>query len=132
MLPTITLNPTTIAPEATGASESNLKRSQIPNLSNAVSVDADRWWWIGVALTSVGLLGYSCSCAGVFRAELTKINRTVGNEPAGNLASNCRCPPYYHSISCRGVQETKEMDLTSANKPLMRVVRASLEETTAV
>lgn len=61
MLPTQTLNPTSSGtPKATGASKMKLKRSLPPNLKSAEHIDTDRWWWIGVALTSMGLLGYFC------------------------------------------------------------------------
>ncbi|PWW74031.1 hypothetical protein C7212DRAFT_284053 [Tuber magnatum] len=54
MLPTQTLNPTESAPKATGASKLKVKRTLPSNLKNVESINVDRWWWIGLGMTSVG------------------------------------------------------------------------------
>jgi len=58
MLPTQTLNPTTRAPKATGASKLRVKRALPSNLKKAEKINADKWWWIGLGMTSVGFLGF--------------------------------------------------------------------------
>ncbi|KAG0132609.1 chaperone for protein-folding within the ER, fungal-domain-containing protein [Tuber indicum] len=58
MLPTQTLNPTVSAPKATRASKLKVKRALPSNLKKAENINADRWWWIGVGMTSVGFLGF--------------------------------------------------------------------------
>jgi len=58
MLPTQTLNPTTRAPKATGASKLKVKRALPSNLKKAEKINADKWWWIGLGMTSVGFLGF--------------------------------------------------------------------------
>jgi hypothetical protein len=60
MLPTRTLNPHPTA----GSGESKKVRLRrglsLETLKKAEDIDADRLWWIGVALTGMGLLGYYC------------------------------------------------------------------------
>ena len=72
MLPTKTLNPTTVASTAgasvTGSAKSkrNIVGSEgfMENLNHNIirkrsdPHNADRWWWIGVGMTSVGGIAY--------------------------------------------------------------------------
>jgi len=58
MLPTQTLNPTARAPKATRASKLKVKRALPSNLKKAEKINADKWWWIGLGMTSVGFLGF--------------------------------------------------------------------------
>ncbi|KAL7271959.1 Reversal of tor2 lethality [Rhizina undulata] len=62
MLPTQTLNPTSaINAKATGTSKMKIKRSlPVAAVKRAKHIDADRVWWLGVALTAVGFFGYFC------------------------------------------------------------------------
>ena len=77
MLPTMTLNPTSAAPSATGKSRV-MKREDVferttgaktshaqqrlhqPSILKPPSplLNADRWWWVGVGLTGVGTVMY--------------------------------------------------------------------------
>jgi len=59
MLPTTTLHPLSTA-TGTGVKKGKLKRKRefVPEtLKKAKDVDADRVWWIGIALTGLGLVG---------------------------------------------------------------------------
>ena len=73
MLPTSTLNPTSSPATATPSStkSSKIKRSMggfefsqpahhETSIKRRGSLNADRWWWIGVGLTAVGSVGYFC------------------------------------------------------------------------
>jgi len=69
MLPTQTLNPTPTATGAKATGASRIKRDVtgqqiLEPLNKNVKfysnepIDADKWWWIGVAMTAVGGVAY--------------------------------------------------------------------------
>lgn len=67
MLPTSTLSPlstTTGAAKAkakaTSAKKIKLKRELPGGYKNAEDINTDHVWWLGVGLTSLGLVGYLC------------------------------------------------------------------------
>ena len=72
MLPTITLNPTT-ATQTGGAQPTKKSKRSLDELEElelplnkrsihqrAQTIDADRWWWIGLGITALGGVGYFC------------------------------------------------------------------------
>ena len=72
MLPTQTLNPTATGSGAGATSTGKIKRNTqstdafgAPLNKNILgrhreSVNADKWWWIGLGMTALGGVGYYC------------------------------------------------------------------------
>ena len=74
MLPTQTLNPTTATStggaKSTGKVKSKRSHDDLGGFAESLNegvlmkrketVNADRWWWIGVGMTAIGGVGYFC------------------------------------------------------------------------
>lgn len=73
MLPTVTLNPTSSAtgsaPKATGKAKRSVEgletfseplNKHVVSQMGKESIDADKWWWIGVGMTGLGGVLYYC------------------------------------------------------------------------
>ena len=59
MLPTQTLHPTTgMSSKSTGPPKAMTKRAFPGAFESAKNANVDKWWWIGIGLTSVGLTGF--------------------------------------------------------------------------
>ena len=72
MLPTLTLNPTATA-SGSGATTTGKRKRSLAQSDGFVeplnkkalskrreSVNADKWWWMGVIITALGAIGYYC------------------------------------------------------------------------